>query len=268
MKEDFSLFHSEKSLIIYREENKVNLFKIFKMDFMNTAKNPTLFLCNTVFPLIIILIMGFITKGGYGTKVTSYDYYGVTMTIFFVFNIALTESNTFMEKKIKPGNVRLIYSPTHTSNIFLSKILACSAFAAICYTILMVAEDKIFNIKLGGENFIYVLIVILIFTFFMCCFGAFMCCIFKSEEATNKIVSPVLTVLGIFGGVFFPIDSLGSTVQKLSYISPLKWINDCILKIIYDKDFSMFLPTVIALLLGSAVLTLLCKVIFKPEAYI
>jgi len=266
--DDFSSFHYEKSLIIYREENKVNLFKMFKMDFMNTAKNPTLFLCNTVFPLIIILIMGFITKGSYGTKVTSYDYYGVTMTIFFVFNIATTEANTFMEKKIKPGNVRLIYSPTYTSNIFLSKILACSVFGGICYTILMIVEDKVFNIKLGGENFIYILILMLFFIFFMCCFGAFMCCIFKSEEATNKIVAPVLTVFGIFGGMFFPIDSLGSTVQKLSYISPLKWINDCMLKIIYDKDFSMFAPTMAILAVGAIILMLLCKAIFKPEAYI
>lgn len=246
----------------------MNLLRMFKMDFMNTAKNPTLFLCNTVFPLVIILIMGFITKASYGSKVTSYDYYGVTMTIFFAFEIATTEANTFMEKKVKPGNVRLIYSPTHTSNIFLSKILACSAFAGICYTILMVVEDKVFNIKLGGENFIYVLILVLLFIFFMCSFGAFMCCIFKSEEAANKIMFPLLVVFGIFGGMFFPIDSLGNAVQKLSYVSPLKWINDCILKIIYDKDFSMFVPTITAFILGSAILMLLCKLIFKPEEYI
>ena len=246
----------------------MNLFKMFKMDFMNTAKNPTLFLGSTIFPLITMLIMGFITRGSYGTKVTSYDYYGVTMTIFFVFNIATTEANTFMEKKIKPGNVRLIYSPTHTSSIFLSKILACSAFGGICYTTLMIVEDKVFNIKLGGENFIYVLMLTLLFIFFMCCFGAFMCCIFKNEEVTNKIMSPILTVLGIFGGVFFPIGSLGSAVQKLSYISPLKWISGYILKIIYDKDFSMFLPTTAILLVGSIILMLLCKLLFKPEAYV
>lgn len=246
----------------------MNLFKIFKMDFMNTAKNPTLFICNTVFPLLLILIFGFIAKDTYGTKVTSYDYYGITMTIYFAFNIALTESNTFMEKRIKPGNVRLIYSPTRNSNIFLSKILACSAFAAICYTILMIIEDKVFKIKLGGENFIYVLILVLIFIFFMCCFGAFMCCILKSEEAANKTMSPFLTLFAIFGGMFFPIDSLGSVVQKMSYISPLKWINDCILKIIYDKDFSMFIPTVTVLLVGSMVLILLCKIAFKPEEYV
>lgn len=267
MKVDFPSFHSGKSLN-KGGKNKVNLFKICKMDFMNTVKNPTLFLCNTVFPLIFILIMGFITKGSYGTKVTSYDYYGVTMTLFFVLNIALTESNTFMEKRIKPGNVRLIYSPTKTSNIFLSKIFACSAFAAICYTILMVIEDKVFNIKLGGEDFIYVLILVLVLILFMCSFGAFMCCIFKSEEATNKVMSPFIMLFGIFGGVFFHVDSLGSAVQKLSCISPLKWINECALKIIYDKDLSMFVPVVAILLVGSVILMFLCKLTFKPEAYV
>ncbi|NYC92382.1 hypothetical protein [Clostridium acetobutylicum] len=99
----------------------MNLLKITKRDFINTAKNPTLLLCNTAFALLLIGIFGFITKNSYGNTVTSYDYYGITMIVYFIFMIPLTTSNTFMEKKIKPGNVRLVYSPTHTSIIFFIK---------------------------------------------------------------------------------------------------------------------------------------------------
>ncbi|MDD3223717.1 MAG: ABC transporter permease [Clostridium sp.] len=246
----------------------MNLFKITKMDFINTAKNPTLFLCNTIFPLILIGIFGFIAKKGYGTTVTSYDYYGVTMLVYSVFNIALTTSNTFMEKNLKKGNVRLIYSPTYTSNIFFSKILASFLFGAVCYTVLMILEDKILGINLGGKNFIYVLVLIIFFTFLMCCLGAFMCCIFKSEEAANKFMSPLVTLFAIFGGMFFPVDSLGSIVRNLSYVSPVKWINECIFRIIYDGDLSMFAPIIIVFAVISVILIILCKITFKPEEYV
>lgn len=246
----------------------MNLLKISKLDFMNTVKNPTLFLCNTILPLILIGVMGFISKGAYGIKVTSYDYYGVTMMLYTVVSMGLTTANTFMEKKIKKGNIRLVYSPTHTSCIFISKILSTFVMGTVFYTILMVLEQKVLNINLGGSNFIYVLVIIIAFTLLMCSFGALMCCIFKSEEAANKFQSPVTMLMAVFGGLFFPVDSLGKTVVKISYISPFKWINECIFRIIYNSDFSLFIPVVVSLIIGSIILIILCKISFRPEAYV
>lgn len=246
----------------------MNLFKISKLDFMNTVKNPILFFYNAIFPLVSIGIMGFITKGSYGSKVTSYDYYGVTMMLYTVVSIGLTTANTFMEKNIKKGNVRLIYSPTHTSCIFLSKILSTFVMGSIFYSILLILEQKVLNINLGGSNFIYVLVIIIAFTLLMCSFGALMCCIFRSEEAANKFQSPLTLLMAVFGGLFFPVDSLGKTVVKISYLSPFKWINECILRIIYSSDFSLFIPVLFSMIIGSAILMILCKITFRPEAYV
>ncbi|URZ14303.1 ABC transporter permease [Clostridium felsineum] len=246
----------------------MNLLKITKRDFINTAKNPTLLLCNTAFAILLIGIFGFITKSSYGRNVTSYDYYGITMLVYFIFMIPLTTSNTFMEKKIKPGNVRLIYSPTRTSNIFLSKILASFLFAISCFICLLILENSLLGINVGGNNFIYIILIVIFFTFALCCFGALMCCIFKSEEAANKIMSPIITLFSIFGGMFFPVDSLGSAVKFLSYLSPAKWVTECIFKIIYDNNFSLFIPFILACIVISLIFILLCKITFKPEEYI
>ena len=246
----------------------MNLFKIIKFDFVNIVKNPVLLLCNTLCPIALIAMMGFITKSAYGSKVTSYDYYGVTMMIYTVMNITLTAANTFMEKKIKSCNIRLIYSPTHTSCIFLSKIISTFLVGSISFTAILLLEEKLLNVNLGGSNFIYILVVIILFTFFMCAFGSLMCCIFKSEEATNKFQSPILMLMAVFGGLLFPIESLGKAVTNISYISPVKWINECVFKIIYNNDFSLFMPVVVALIAGSLILMVLCKIIFKPEAFV
>lgn len=246
----------------------MNLLKIMKVDFLNTASNLSLVFINTLFPLALIGILGFISRSSYGNAFTSYDYYGVTMLIFTVSYMGTITANTFMEKRIKKANVRLIYSPTHTSCIFLSKIFSSFIFGLITFTALMMVEQGVLNINLGGKNFIYVYIVVICFVFFMCCFGAFMCCVFKSEEAANKIQSPILMILPILGGLFFPLKSLGRTVNEISCISPWKWVNESIIKIIYDKDLSFFVPVVSAFIAGSIVLIILCRITFKEEAYI
>ncbi|ENK1243531.1 ABC transporter permease [Clostridium botulinum] len=246
----------------------MNLLKVTKIDIMNILKNPILVLYNTVYPLLLIGLFGFISNGNYGGEgVTSYDYYGVTMMIFTVLLITLTAANTFMEKKVKEGNIRLIYSPTYKSEIFLSKILSTFIFATVLFNMILIIENNVLRINLGGENFIYVLILLILFNFLMCSFGAAMCCIFKSEEATNKFLSPISMLLALLGGLFFPVDSLGKTVEKLSYISPVKWISECIFKIIYDKDFSMFVPTIAICIGSSLIFIIFCKITFKPEEY-
>ncbi|MBC2398675.1 ABC transporter permease [Clostridium tetanomorphum] len=247
----------------------MNILNVTKFDLINTIKNPVLLMFNTIYPLVITLLFGFIAKGTYGGEgVTSYDYYGVTIMIFTMLNMSLTTSNAFMEKKIVKGNIRLIYSPTSKSVIFLSKILATFIFGAITSIIILILENSIFKINFGGENFMYVVLIIVMFTLLMSSIGAFMCCIFKSEEAANKFLSPVNTLLALLGGLLFPVDSLGKTVEKLSYLSPVKWVSECIFKIIYDNDFSMFIPLIIICILGALLFIVLCQITFKPEEYV
>lgn len=246
----------------------MNLLKVIKIDIVNILKNPVLVLYNTIYPLLLIGIFGVITNGSYGQGVTSYDYYGVTMMVFSVLYISMTTANTFMEKKIKNGNIRLIYSPTSKTTIFLSKIVSTFIFASVIFTITLIVEEKILGINLGGEDFIYIVFLLIAFNFLMCSFGAFMCCIFKSEEATNKVLSLLNLIIALLGGLFFPVESLSKAVEKISYVSPVKWITESIFKIIYDKDLSTFTPTIAICIGGSIMFIILCQITFKPEEYV
>lgn len=98
--------------------------QILKRDFLNMLFNPMWVFYDTVFPLMLILILGFLNSGAYGNEVSSYDYYGVAMILYIVLNTATLSANGFMEERIKKGNMRLIYSPLPKSYIYLSKILA------------------------------------------------------------------------------------------------------------------------------------------------
>lgn len=247
----------------------MSFYTIFKRDLKNLILSPVLVTYNTVFPFLIVLILGYLTSGNYdGTNVTSYDYYGVSIIIFCVIFVSATASNSFMEARVKSSNLRIMYSPINVSSIYLSKITSTFVFTSVCFLVLMAILKLSLNVNYGGKNTIYVIILLELFNFLSAAVGILFCCIFKSEELANKILSPFLNIFGILGGVFFQIDSFGKTVEKISYISPIKWVDQAIFKIIYDNDLSYFGPTVIILILVTLICLMFCKLTFKVEDYV
>ena len=61
---------------------------ILKTDLKNLYTNPMWWAGTIGLPLLLALVMGFITKGTYGGVVTSFDYYAITMMIFGALNNA------------------------------------------------------------------------------------------------------------------------------------------------------------------------------------
>lgn len=134
----------------------MRLLKILRQDLENILHNPTLIFSNTVLPLILIGVMGFVTKGGFGTElVSSFDYYGVNMLIFSVGMIAITATNAFMEEQVKRGNFRIAYAPVSKQEIYLSKILSSYLLSAVCYSVLVLGFQYILGLNMGGRNCIY-----------------------------------------------------------------------------------------------------------------
>ena len=85
--------------------------QIFKMDLINLFTNPMWLFYNIGFALILVLTLGFLSGGGYGGDITAYDYYAVALMIYAIANTATISANSFMEERIKNGNMRVIYSP-------------------------------------------------------------------------------------------------------------------------------------------------------------
>jgi ABC-2 type transport system permease protein len=217
----------------------------------------------------MVSILGYLTSGNYkGGGITSYDYYGVSLIIFTVLFVACTAANSFMEERVKSSNLRIMYSPINPSSIYMSKIAATFVFSSVCVLVSMAILRLCFNVNYGGENIVYVIILLELLNLLSATIGILFCCIFKSEQLANKTISPFINIFAILGGVFFPIDSLGKTVEKLSYISPAKWVDEGIFKIIYDKDLSYFGPTVIILIALTIIFIIGCKLTFKVEDYV
>lgn len=242
--------------------------QLFKRDFLNLFFNPMWIFYSSAFPFLLVLILGFLNSGGYGNTITSYDYYGISMMIFSVLNTSSISANSFMEERIKKGNMRIIYSPLPKGYIYTSKIAASFVFSSFWHLIVIILLNLTLKVNYGGYNMGYIILLVLILEVFASILGVLFCCIFKSEGAANQFLSIVITIFGMLGGLFFRIDGFGPALEKISFVSPLKWIVTDIFKIIYDRDFSNYLSTVVMLIVLSLLTLLLCKIFYRTEDYV
>lgn len=247
----------------------MNFIKIVKFDLSNLIRNPMLLILNTIFPLLLIGIMGVVTSGSFGAgNVSSFDYDGVTMMILTALLISMTASNTFMEQKVKRGNARIVYAPIPKSEIFLSKLISTYLLGTVSYSIIIIICQFLFHFNFGGKNVFYIMLLINIVSLFSTSFGIMCCCIFKSEEAANSMIPLVILLFVLFGGIFFPVASFGKAVETISIFSPVRWITECAFKIIYDQNFNLLLPVILLLSFLSIICIIVSQITFKPEEYI
>lgn len=243
-------------------------WQVFKRDFLNLFFNPMWVFFTAAFPLLLVLILGFLNSGSYGASVTSYDYYGISILIYAVLNTSMTAANSFMEERIKKGNMRIIYSPLPKSFIYLAKIAAAFVFSAFCHLVVIVLLLFILKVNFGGHHITSIMLILIVLEFFASALGVLFCCIFKSENLANQLLSIAITILALLGGLFFRLDGLGPVMEKISFISPLKWVATGIFMIIYDGDFSYYLPAMIILITLSLLIMLLCGKFYRTEDYV
>ncbi|MGG0824642.1 ABC transporter permease [Paenibacillus turicensis] len=242
--------------------------QIFKMDLSNNSKNIVLIGFNTIFFLLIVLIFGFLSEGAYADPIASYNYYGISILVYSIFNGAMTATNSFMERDIKRPNLRIIHSPVGKSAIYFSKILSSFVFNYICHLLVVLLLMFTMNLNFGGQYFGYVLLLMVPLEFATSALGIFFCCLFKTEEIASTLLSNVLSILAFLGGVFFSLESMGPSIAWVSKLSPIKWITDAFFMVIFDSNFNLFWPVFGISILISAVLVYGCEKCFRTEDYL
>ncbi|WP_050637408.1 ABC transporter permease [Candidatus Stoquefichus sp. SB1] len=234
------------------------------LDIKNLFTNIAWLFYGIVFPLLLIIILGYLTHNDYGNSIRSYDYYGVTLIIFSILNTGTIAANSFMEDKMKMGNMRIVFSPIHLSWVYISKIIASAFFNLICHCFVVIILLIGFQLNLGlhiGTLFILMMIGE--------CFGATLgvciCCVLKSESLCNQILSLVIQLAAALGGVFFSLDRFGDIFTKLSYISPIKWMIQACFMYIYDGQSGPLYLCMGVLIIGILICLWVCQKTWHGE---
>lgn len=247
----------------------MTLLKLVKQDFRNLIKTPVVMTVATIYPWILILLFGFIFSSLYGGEgVSAYDYYGITMMIFIILSSMTMTANTFMEKKLRQGNIRIAYAPVSKVSIYMSKVISSLLFMGISLSINMTIMNYLNIVNFGKGNFGYILLLFWVFLLFTVALGGAVCVLLKTEELTNMILSNIASILAVLSGIFFPIDSLGKWASKISNLSPVKWISNVTFNIIYDGNFQNYLVIILGLIALSVIALVIMHFNYKPEDYI
>lgn len=242
--------------------------QIFKMDIENLIKNPVLVGYNTIFSVLMILIMGFLTSGTYANASDAYNYYAISFLIYGMMNGAMTATNCFMERDIKKPNLRIIHSPVGSFPIYFSKIFASFLFDYVCHLLVLAVLIPTLHLNFGGGNIVFIILLMAPIEFVACALGTLFCCIFKTEETASTLLSTIVSILAFLGGTFFSLDGMGRALAFASRISPVKWLTDAFLEIIFDTNLTLFLPVFLGSVAVSLLLVFGCTKLFRTEDYL
>jgi ABC-2 type transport system permease protein len=138
----------------------------------------------------------------------------------------------------------------------------------VAYTAVALFFVLTVGVNYGGADAWATIIIILTSVFFFSAPGVAVCCILKNEGVTNNILSLLFALFAILGGLFFPVEGYGKAVVAISWVSPAKWILMACLRIIYDKDYSMFLPVCGLFVILSIGAVAVCGWFFRGEDYL
>lgn len=242
--------------------------RIFLIDLSNLFFTPEWLIYATLFPVILTLALGFLTSGSYSTGFTSYDYYGVSTLFFGITNAATFSANSFMEEKIEKANMRVVYSPINPRYIYVSKIIATTLFCTMTCSISALILHLLVGVNYGKTLVWGPFLIMFFANLLFATIGILVCCIFKSESISNQIISPIISLLCLLGGVFFPISGLGKRIDTIANVSPVTWFFKACVEMIYDQNFRLLTPVILSCIVATILLMICCSKFFKPEVYL
>lgn len=190
---------------------------------------------NLVFPLLLIILLGFLTKDNYTEIINSFQYYTLVTIPFCTLFCIITSAYGGKEDAAFGTAVRLIQAPINRWHIIISKLLADTVVFSFCNALVLTVCYFIFSLPLSGR-FTAVILLFTAETFLACGFGLLLGLGIKNFIVVKNLINLPICIFAVLGGSFFPIGSLKPFWETILYLSPLTWVNRSIFRYLYDGE--------------------------------
>lgn len=192
------------------------------------------------------------------------DYYAVTMLTLILMYASMTGFWSIKnEQSYKTGN-RMLCSP-----ITRMEILTGKTVGAILVTLIQGAIVILFSTyamkAYWGTDIPTIFLIIISEAIFAISLGIGIAYLIHNDGAGNAILNIIIPILVFLGGGYFKLSMLSPTFLKVTAVSPLKWTNDAIFRVIYDHDYSYVIPAILINLLAAAVFLGIAALFTKKE---
>ncbi|URZ01526.1 ABC transporter permease [Clostridium felsineum] len=237
--------------------------------FKKRLKDSFVIIYNVVYPIIIIGLLSYLTSNYFkgDRSFTSKHYYFIVLMPFFIFSNIITTAYAAKDENLSKTSYRFLIAPIDSFSIVLSKIISCSIVLWILNALLLVSG--MFLLGINFENSIpKVLLIFFTENLMASAIGIYFGIRIKEFSILQGILSIPIAIFAVLGGCFFPVGSFGNIFEKVSYISPLMWINKGIISAIYDRNETILTNCILVTLLIGIIFSVAAVFSFKKEVFL
>lgn len=240
---------------------------IFCHDLRRRLKDSFLIGYNIIFPMIMIVLLGYLASGSYGKKFTGYHYYSIVMLPFCIAMAVITAAYAAKEDAYKKTAVRFLFAPVALHHIVAAKLLSCTVVISLCNLIVLTAALLVFRLPIA-DRMIPLTIMLSAETFMVCAIGLLVGFGMKNFIFVKNLLNIPICLAAILGGSLFPIGTFHLGLRFLLEISPLTWINRGMFLSVYDDNSLLLWRITIILVTIGIVFAVLAARLFKKEEFI
>ncbi len=243
------------------------LLNLFTTDFKRRSKDGFAIGYNIIFPIVMIVILGYLSSESYDKEFTGYQYYSIVMLPFCIAMAMITAAYAGKDDAYKRTAMRFLFSPVSRRQIVLSKLMSCVSVISLCNLVVLIFAGFVWKLPLN-LTIIPVFILLAMETYAVCAIGLFIGFGMKHFLFIKNIMNIPISVFAILAGVFYPMGSLNRRMELLFQLSPLTWVNRSIFLLLYDYKAELLWRTSVVLMAVGIIFTILAIRLFKREEYI
>ena len=186
-----------------------------------------------------------------GERLDSTSYLAAGMAAFFVFFVAQFGVTGLLEERQQGTMPRLLAAPIRPGAIHLGKIAGAFALGVVSMTVLAVASSWLLGAEWGPAPGVAILIVALV----LAALGvlSLVASFAHTAEQAGNLQSVIAIVLGLLGGVFFPVPGDTPLLRAASSLSPHGWFLRGLGELRASGDWTVVLPAAGAIIVFGVV---------------
>jgi len=231
------------------------------------AKDSFLIGYHIIFPIVLIVLLGYLFSESYDNKLFSFQYYSIVILPFCNAMAMITAAYHSKEEAYHKTSVRFLASPISYTSMILSKLLSGFVIIACCNLLVLILARIFFKIPII-ENVIPVVLLILAECFTVYAMGLLIGFGSKNFMLIKNLLNIPICLFAVLAGTFFPFASLNPVLEFFIRLSPLYWINRGIFLAIYDGHTALLWRTTRITSSIGVIVTILAIRFFKKEEFI
>lgn len=198
----------------------------------------------------------------------SFDYYGIVEITMIAMYVGAYPIYSMRNERRYNLNSRIKLSSINNTKYYLGSFIGFCGLAIITTLPGYLFATVVLKINVGSSA-LQPYLLILSLSFMFIALGMVIECVCKdTDKAANFIQSIVFPVFSFLGGCYMNMsDNVGGLFQVATHISPIRWTNRSIFKLIYEGSNNMYICTlVVNILVTILIVGLVLKITKKEEA--